>query len=584
MVVWTKFVIKDVCMNRVGSRDPDCSGRDDKESLFDCQVLFESALLFVAAGVVIFLFSSRIVGIFDEGILLTDVMRTMAGQVLHRDFYYNYGPAQLYVLAGLFKLFGPSVLADRLAAAISNSFLVVTVYVLARKFCGRALALAAATVGVLWVIGLMMTISAMNALLCALTFWISWLILPVTDGRLQRRRALCAGFLAGVMFLYRYDIGVAIVGAIVAAMVIMVWLQEPGSWSALRRLSAMGIGPYVVAFVVTVTPFAIVYLAVAPLHDLLYDVVIYMAKYYRLGRGLPFPIPRLGPTFSQSAIYLVPIIMGAGLWLPAKSAITSRKREENESAIQIPTWMNLLLTLSLVAAVVCAKGLVRVGVGGMYGTIMACLLIAPLLLKHRALLSTWLRGLLMVTVTLFVLTAISAVQFQIFSGVHLKPLAINWILTPHRQPPGPAFRSWCQEDTPITRGFCYLEDEHRIQTIRYLRAHTNPNDYLYLGLDHHDRILQNDMITYFAVQRLPAVKWAQLDPFLENRADIQTEMIQQLEQHKPPYIVLDSEFDNVWEPNGSSVSTGVHLLDDYVSAHYKAVQQYGELMILERRR
>jgi hypothetical protein len=121
-----------------------------------------------------------------------------------------------------------------------------------------------------------------------------------------------------------------------------------------------------------------------------------------------------------------------------------------------------------------------------------------------------------------------------------------------------------------------------MQTIRYLGAHTNPGDYLYVGLPQHDRIIMNDNVLYFAVQRLPAVRWSQFDPFLENRADIQQEMIGTLEQHKPPYVVLDSEYDNVWEPNGSSVHTGVHLLDDYIAAHYKEVQKYGELTILQR--
>jgi 4-amino-4-deoxy-L-arabinose transferase-like glycosyltransferase len=571
-------------MDQVEVRDSDYGSGDSDGRLFNRQAIFESVLLFLGAMALLFLFSSRIVGIFDEGILLTDVMRTMAGQVLHRDFYYNYGPAQLYVLAGLFKLFGPSVLVDRLTAVFCNSVLIVSLYILARRYCDRGLAFGAAFAGVLWIIGLKMTITAMNALLCTFTFWISWLILPVADQRLQRRRALGAGFLAGVTFLYRYDIGVSIVMASMVAVVIIMWQQEPGSWSVLRRLAATVMGPYIAAFAVTVAPFAVVYLSVAPLHDLLYDVVIYMAKYYRAGRALPFPIPRLGPTFSELVVYLVPIIIALGFWTAAAPIRAKLKKAAGKSAVRTPDWMNLLLTVSVAAAVTCAKGLVRVDAGGMYGSVIACLLTVALLLRHRTLLGIWSKGLLTVTATLFVLTAISSAQVQVSDGIHLKPLAINWILTPKRQPPSPAFRSWCGEGTPITRGFCFLMDDDRIETVRYLDAHTQPGDSLYVGLDHHDRIIANDMLTYFAAQRLPAVKWAEFDPFLENRADIQQEMIGELEQHKPPYAVLDSEFDNVREPNGSSVSTGVHLLDDYIAAHYKRVQQYGPLTIVQRYR
>ena len=71
--------------------------------------------------------------------------------------------------------------------------------------------------------------------------------------------------------------------------------------------------------------------------------------------------------------------------------------------------------------------------------------------------------------------------------------------------------------------------------------------------------------------------------FLENRADIQQEMIGTLEQHKPPYVVLDSEFTTLREPNGSAISTGVYLLDNYIATHYEEVHRYGELTILRRR-
>ena len=268
--------------------------------------------------------------------------------------------------------------------------------------------------------------------------------------------------------------------------------------------------------------------------------------------------------------------------------MTARKRAAEEPATETPDWVNLLVTLSVMGIVLSAKALVRVGIGSMFGSLVACILLAAVLFRHSGLLNIWLRGLLTATVALCVLAAIGAAWGQVFVPAqshgrpHLRPLVINRILTPDRQPPRPEFRSWCHDDTPITRGFCFLLDEDHISTIRFLDAHTRPGDYLYVGLDHHDRIIVNDMITYFATQRLPATRWTEFNPFLENRADIQREMIEELEQHKPPYVVLDSEFDNLWEPNGSSIHTGVHLLDDYIAAHYKTVQQNGKLTILKR--
>jgi hypothetical protein len=60
-------------------------------------------------------------------------------------------------------------------------------------------------------------------------------------------------------------------------------------------------------------------------------------------------------------------------------------------------------------------------------------------------------------------------------------------------------------------------------------------------------------------------------------------MIGDLQRNKPPYVVLDSEFDALHEPNGSSVHTGVHLLDNYIAQHYEWVKTFGEMTVLQRR-
>ena len=67
--------------------------------------------LFLSAFLFIFATMKRFGSIYDEGLILTGAMRVANGEIPHRDFYANYGPAQFYVVALLFKLFGPSVMA-----------------------------------------------------------------------------------------------------------------------------------------------------------------------------------------------------------------------------------------------------------------------------------------------------------------------------------------------------------------------------------------------------------------------------------------------------------------------------------------
>jgi hypothetical protein len=56
----------------------------------------------------------RDINVYDEGLIVFGAIRVMNGDVPYRDFYANYGPAQFYVLAGLFKVFGPSILISRI--------------------------------------------------------------------------------------------------------------------------------------------------------------------------------------------------------------------------------------------------------------------------------------------------------------------------------------------------------------------------------------------------------------------------------------------------------------------------------------
>ena len=73
-----------------------------------------ATVVFVLSYLFLFLFMTRYPGWYDEGIIVTDAMRVASGQIPRRDFYVNYGPAQFYLLAGLFKAFGQSLLVERL--------------------------------------------------------------------------------------------------------------------------------------------------------------------------------------------------------------------------------------------------------------------------------------------------------------------------------------------------------------------------------------------------------------------------------------------------------------------------------------
>src|SRR5215469_17142678 len=80
----------------------------------------------------------------DEGIVLRGAERILAGQIPYRDFFTFYTPGTLYLVAGLFRVFGDSFAVARISLAITGAICSVVTYALARRVCSRGMALFAA--------------------------------------------------------------------------------------------------------------------------------------------------------------------------------------------------------------------------------------------------------------------------------------------------------------------------------------------------------------------------------------------------------------------------------------------------------
>jgi hypothetical protein len=173
----------------------------------------------------------------------------------------------------------------------------------------------------------------------------------------------------------------------------------------------------------------------------------------------------------------------------------------------------------------------------------------------------------------------------------LAPLWASWhffcteyslhLLVAERPDQSPRWVEWCNTPNPLTKGLCFLPEEDRMHAIEFLIRHTRPGQRLYSGVPHHDRIVANDNLIYFATQCLPATHWSHFDPGQQTRADIQTQMIGELERKQPAYVVLDAEFDDVREPNESANSSGVTLLDGYIRSQYRLAANFGTISVLQ---
>lgn len=544
------------------------------------RTLIPFACVFLLSYVVLFLGMSREPNIYDEGLVLTAAMRVAAGQVPHRDFYANYGPAQFYILAGLFKAFGESLIVERLYDLLIKALLATVVYAIALRYCRKSVAALTSAVAVFWVISVnelagtpVIPVSLLNLVGLAL-------VVPVFWRRVSTRRMLAAGAVAGMAALFRYDTGVALLGIQTCVIAVAIFL-----WSAEKNLRVLlsTLLPCLLAFAAVVLPCALYYLAVAPLHAIAYDIVLYPAKYYHRGRNLPLPAISLKYFQTFEVYLLIPIIIIA-LYVAVAARFSNRTSHELElkDTSREHRWQGFLVTFGLLALVMYFKGIVRMEIPQMYLCIIPSVLLVAVLFEQRLAFSRPLRASVLGLVSLSVLTVTWAILHEIrrLQVYHFSvPERLVEVLagTPTETPDG-----WCETANPLTRGFCFMADDERIQAIEFIDSHTAPGQRLYVGLANHGRIFANDNLTYFAAQRLPATMWSHFDPGLQNRYDIQAEMIRELQVAAPPYIMLDGEWDNKREPNDSSISSGVTLLDDYLHKTYRPVTSFGILSIYQR--
>jgi hypothetical protein len=539
--------------------------------------LIQLVLVFFCSYLVLFLGMSRHPIVYDEGLILTAAMRVAAGQVPHRDFYANYGPAQFYLIAGLFGLFGESVLIERVFDFVLKALVVTSVFGIASAYCRRSIAACSAVLTLLCLFGLsgsgstIIPVSLLN--LIASSF-----ILPVFVRRVGIRRMLAAGAVAGIATLFRYDTGLALIGIHGCAVVIAICLRKQTNR---LRTAASTFWPYLAGFAAVTLPPALYYLSVAPVQAFIRDIIL-LSRYYHRGRNLPFPeIHLIG--LENLEIYLPIAVIAISFYVAARRSST---RDSDEAGLPSMSreqgWQGFLVTFALLALVMYFKGLVRVSIAQMYLSFLPSLLLLAVLLEHLSIFHRLMKASVLCILGLSVI-AVSWSSLHVVKLLYLKHLSIpEWIFASTRGPLAGTNATWCKIANPLTKGVCFLPEDERIQTIEFIDSHTRPDEKLYVGLTKHDVVFVNDNILYFATQRLPATKWSHFDPFLQNRYDIQAQMVQELEANAPPYVVLDSEWDSVREPNESALSSGVTLLDDYLHQHYQYRKSFGYLSIWDR--
>ena len=520
------------------------------------QVRWNAVALLFLSLLVLFVSENKQINLYDEGIILTGADRVSAGAVVHRDFYFLYGPAQLHITSLLFKLFSPSVLVERSWDALVRSAVVVLAFLICIRLCSQWLASMAAVASLLWLARFdYHGYPVFPALAAALASVVC--LLPVLEQSRPAYRLFAAGICTGIAFLFRYDVGVAVFA--VEAVVLGGYLLSQAGKTGRRKLTALlPLLSLASGLALIVLPLAAAYVVSGATNAFLFDIVSFPSHYYLATRSLPFPrFATLKWSPVQAGDYLPLVVIAAGV-----PALFDRWRR-NQDGLKL--W--LPLTLLALTLVFFAKGFVRVSVAHMGMAIVSSLALLAVLAAG------WWNRPLLVRLAIGGAAAFALLCTLIAGYGDMKSSRQNIAALVHH--------GGCRAPSGLERLGCYALDESNVTAVRYIERVTTPGDSLFVGAGRHDKVLMNDVAFYFLAGRRPATRWYEFDPGLQTTAPGQRQIVAELSSNKPPYIVLDSEWDDAKEPNRSAESSGVTILDDYLHSHFTPVEKFGTVSILK---
>ena len=518
---------------------------------------------------------------FDEGLIVTGASEVAAGAVPHRDFYANYGPAQFYILAFAFKIFGPSLLVERIWDLVIKAAIAWLAGAIALRMMARTFAIVVTAACIIWLT------------FCGYSGYPLWpalflgllsvrFLLGLFEGRHSTNSIQAAGLSVGAITLFRYDIGLFACAAESAVLLAFGLIARRHGYSRIRQIVNLLI-PFWLGISVIFIPLTIVYALAGIIPDFVFQVIEFPAKYYARTRSLPFPrlLPlKDKPYFPEFIVYLPPFVVIAGI-----AAIFSNGRntpKNGQAQLEASNWKLALMTA--LSAFFYLKGMVRVSPLHMSLSIIPAIIalgsVADRTFQRRRPIAMMSVGVVVLAAGIPSLVAAGHIGKQAVSNVGALVRERDLSQVPNE---GISTSGSCRPEIYVERARCIILPPQMVQALHFIHQNTVSGEPIFVGVGRHDKISLNNIAFYFIADRPPATKWYQFDPGLQTSQPIQIEMISELKKNAVRYIVLDTEWDDRHEPNESAFSSGVTTLDDFIAEAYSVVAEFGPYRILKRK-
>lgn len=522
--------------------------------------------VFVSAAVWIGLGILRPVHVYDDGIPVVGAMRVLAGELPFRDFYTNYGPGQFYLTAAAFRLFGTSLLTERLLSVALRALIVVAAMALLGRLVPRPWVLAGGAVVLAWA-GMFAFYGypAFPALLCLLLSVAAMARASRTDGpHLSGVWAFAAGGLAGLAGLIRQDFGVYIVAGTLIWFAARVWrVQRQGRQHVSGHVAA------IVAFLagagLVVLPPAIGFAEALGWSRLFHDLFVWPHELTRDYRGWPWPWPwdlpsSNGPAewtiaLSEALPFSAVLIVYAGVFAGLVARFARSEAVSGADWLRLHLW---ILGVILINQARHRSDLVHLAPTWIVAIVLLVELVWQWIREVPA--PRWLR---------------MAGVLVLFLGLSLRPIfefAGSTVPSLINRPPAARL---------LPRGGPIPLDPGQVEAVRYVTSRTRIGERIFVGNARHDRVVLNDVIFYFLADRPVASRHHHFDPGLTTTRAVQREIIEALEQGPVRYLVTYAGADHADEPNGSAQPQATDL-DRRIRERYVLDRRFGAYSVYQR--
>ena len=522
-------------------------------------------VLFLLFGYLLMGFNKGL-SIYDEGLAVYGSDRILHGDLPYKDFWTLYGPASFYALAGLFKLFGSSLLVERFYALGIVVAVVLLSYIIAARFASPGLSLIAPACAAVWLYtpGRGPDDPAMVFTLLSLLFLLNYF-------STKRRSWLYpAGLSIGIIFLFRHDQGAMICAAALILSILHTAIGRGQEKSVetrpMRSLKAAACILSGAALVVI--PVAVWLLKSVPTGYLAEMLFVYPLKVYPAVRFLPLPAPIMSPSALSEGLplvgYIITSINQIQFYYPIvvcgmAAVVLARMITQRKIALQ---YTDLFALAALLTYGLCSIARVMTRADNVH--LRGAIVMASILMPAIACSMSGSKKLKSALWALVVLTGFAPIAFKAAASV--------CIFVDERQNDF-SFSIDRARGIHAVASFAEYED-----LVRYVQVIVPAGEKIFVGNLRHDLIFLNDSMLYFLADRQSATRYNELDPGVANTELVQRQIIADLKGNDVKVVVLREPITTL-EPNAAGKSTGVVILDQFLRKNFSPAEQFGPYLV-----